>query len=92
MQVGTYPTRNFALVGPHVAVRLGPSLHLELSQRDGWRMASEDSRTRHGYYTVTSGLSSGVEVDNPLHASRPFLLIVRTGRIFTHHATTREGL
>ena len=28
MQVGTYPTRNFALDAPHIAMRLGPSLHL----------------------------------------------------------------
>src|SRR5581483_9792817 len=28
VQVGTYPTRNFALVSPHVAMGLGPSLRL----------------------------------------------------------------
>ena len=38
-----YPTRNFALVTPHVAMRLGPYLHLD-ADRDGRRMASEDSR------------------------------------------------
>jgi hypothetical protein len=37
-----YPTRNFALGTPHVAMRLGPYLHLDAA-RDGRRMASEDS-------------------------------------------------
>src|SRR5205823_5397955 len=30
VQVGTYPTRNFALVSPHVAMGLGPSLRLSV--------------------------------------------------------------
>jgi hypothetical protein len=57
-------------------------------------MASEDSRYRDRYFAVTSGRSSknGTnytvdEADGPLLDTWPFLLIVRTGRIFTAHAT-----
>ena len=53
------PDKEFRSSSPHVAMRLGPYLHLS---RGGWRMASEDSGSTR---------------------FRSFLLIVRTGRIFT---------
>src|SRR5690606_9112455 len=46
VQVGTYPTRNFARIPPYVAIGSGPYLHLYRRNRGGWRMASEDSRYR----------------------------------------------
>ncbi len=60
-------------------------------------MASEDSRNRDGFrrFAVTSGCASKNgktfsvdEADDPLLDTWPFLLIVRTGRIVTDHATS----
>jgi len=57
-------------------------------------MASEDSRNRDGFrrFAVTNGCASKNgktfsvdEADDPLLDTWPFLLIVRTGRIFTAH-------
>ncbi len=78
MQVGTYPTRNFALVSPHVAMRLGPYLHLEI----GLEMA--------GVWPLRIPRSELNKPDLHRSASWPFLLIVRTGRIFTAGAIADE--
>ena len=80
MQVGTYPTRNFALVAPHVAMRLGPYLYLTVDEIDGvWPLRIPDCgiTSDHERYGLLEKLT---------HRSAlawPFLLIVRTGRIVT---------
>ena len=104
MQVGTYPTRNFATLGtfvttqmhsqpyrfealerlghfclaPHVAMRVGLYLHPQDYQYDLW---------------VNCDLSLGgaprTVSEDP--AMRSFLLIVRTGRIFTAHVVNPKS-
>ena len=38
------PDKEFRSSSPHVAMRLGPYLHLGFVHRGGWRLASEDSQ------------------------------------------------
>ena len=84
MQVGTYPTRNFALVSPYVAIGLGP--YLQLTRRTElvgvWPLRiPRNNLTGELPYPTAHRL-----------LPRSFLLIVRTGRIVTEQAQYRRIL